>query len=91
MSWLRRDGILISSGDERNTPYQRLINQGIFELKAAEDEDSTQNRVTVKVTPKGIEYLYKKYRYSNMPKTINLDNYRNDNNMYEDEMLEQAL
>lgn len=91
MSWLRRDGVLISSGDERNTPYQRLINQGIFELKVAEDEDSTQNRVTVKVTPKGIEYLYKKYRYSNMPKTINLDNHRNNDSIYEDGMVEQAL
>lgn len=91
LSWLRRDGILINSGDERNTPYQRYVNQNVFELKAIEDDDSKQNRVTVKVTPKGIEYLYKKYRYSNMPKTINLDNYRNNDNMYEDETLEKAL
>lgn len=89
--WLRRDGILIKSGDERNLPYQRYVNQNIFELKAIEDEDSKQNRITVKVTPKGIEYLYKKYRYSNMPKTINLDNYRNGDSLYEEEILEQAL
>lgn len=91
LSWLRRDGILISSGDERNMPYQRYINQNIFELKAIEDEDSKQNRVTIKVTPKGIEYLYKKYRYSNMPKTINLENYRINNDEEEYDILEQAL
>lgn len=91
LSWLRRDGILIGSGEERNLPYQKYINQGVFKVKTVEDEDCKKNRITVKVTPKGIEYLYKKYRYSNMSKTINLDYYRNNNDLYENDILEQAL
>lgn len=33
---------------------------------------SSSNRVVTRVTPKGIEYLYKKYRYNNMPKRIEI-------------------
>lgn len=71
LAWLRRDGILISNGDERNTPYQRFVNQGYFELKAY-DCNRNSNKTAVRVTPRGIEWLYKKYRYPNMPKKIEI-------------------
>lgn len=73
LAWLRRDGVLISNGEDRNTPYQRYISQGIFEVKPI-DEDNESSRITVKVTPKGVEWLYKKYRYSNMPKKFEVSN-----------------
>lgn len=73
LAWLRRDGVLISNGEDRNTPYQRFISQGLFEVKPI-DEDNESNRITVKVTPKGVEWLYKKYRYSNMPKKFEVSN-----------------
>lgn len=73
LAWLRRDGVLISSGEDRNTPYQRFIGQGLFEVKPI-DEDNESSRITVKVTPKGVEWLYKKYRYSNMPKKFEISN-----------------
>lgn len=75
LSWLRRDGILINSGDERNTPYQRFINQGYFELKALNGDPIVEQgtKVITRVTPKGIEFLYKTYRYSSMPKKLNMN------------------
>lgn len=72
LAWMRRDSILINKGEERNTPYQRYINQGLFEVKTIDGEDyvTANSRICTRVTAKGIEYLYKKYRYSNMPKSI---------------------
>lgn len=75
LAWLRRDGILISSGEERNTPYQRFINQGLFELKTIRGDDVIPTvgiKCVTRITPKGIDYLYKKYRYSDMPKKVKI-------------------
>ena len=73
LAWLRRDGILISEGEERNIPYQRYFKQGLFRLQPVDGEEIKNNRLSVRITPKGIEWLYKKYRYSNMPKKIDID------------------
>lgn len=77
LAWLRRDGILISTkGEERNTPYQKYVNNGWFELIV--DSIDRKGKPVVRITPKGIEGLYKKYRYSNMPKNIEIANIEED-------------
>lgn len=86
LAWLRRDGILSKKGEDRNIPYQRYIDQGYFVLQAV-DEEGTGKRMTVKVTPRGIDWLYKKYRYSNMPKKLevsNIEEYKDDDNLNEE-------
>lgn len=83
LAWLRRDGVLMSSGEERNTPYQRFISQGLFEVKPINDEESL-NRMTVRVTPKGIEWLYRKYKYSNMPNKIEISDIEDNDEDYLD-------
>lgn len=56
MKHLRNDGILTS----KNIPYQKYLDRGYFEVK-----ESTQNDFNVSVTyvtPKGIQFLEKKYK-----------------------------
>lgn len=92
LAWLRRDGILISSnGEDRNTPYQKYVNRGWFDLVVNLADGKPKGSPTVRVTPKGIEGLYKKYRYSNMPKTIDIDNIKNNVTLNDEEHLDIAL
>lgn len=77
LAWMRRDGILMTSGEERNMPYQSYVNRGWFEINAIDNED-TSRRIAVRVTPKGVEGIYKKYRYDNMPKKIIIENCEDD-------------
>lgn len=62
--WLRNNGYLIKSGNSRNMPMQRYVEQGLFEVK----ESSVQNpdgsvRITrtTKVTGKGQVYFVNKF------------------------------
>ena len=62
--WLRENGYLIKSGNSKNMPMQRYVEQGLFEVK----ESSVQNpdgsvRITrtTKVTGKGQVYFVQKF------------------------------
>lgn len=68
LAWLRRDNILMSCGADRNTPQQKYIERGYFKVNAYNNFPSTARRITPLVTTKGIEWLYKRYKYSKMPK-----------------------
>lgn len=66
-AWLRENGYLIKSGNSKNMPMQRYVEQGLFEIK----ESSVQNpdgsvRITktTKVTGKGQVYFVNKFLMS---------------------------
>jgi len=59
---LRDEKVLIQSGDEKNNPQQRYVNAGYFALQAVTWRDVCGEEhfsSTTKVTPKGIEWLWK--------------------------------
>lgn len=63
-AWLRENGYLIKTGNSKNMPMQRYVEQGLFEIK----ESSVQNpdgsvRITktTKVTGKGQVYFVNKF------------------------------
>lgn len=67
--WLRDNGYLIKSGQSKNMPMQRFVEQGLFEIK----ESSVQNpdgsvRITktTKVTGKGQIYFVNKFVGANV-------------------------
>lgn len=72
LAWLRRDDILMKQGKERNVPYQKYFNRDWFQMVAQNGEELSGKR-SVRVTPRGIEGIYKMYRHSNMPRTIELE------------------
>ena len=62
--YLREKGFLIQSGSRKNTPTQRSIEMGLFEVKeylVHNPDGSTRTRFTTKVTGKGQLYFVKKF------------------------------
>lgn len=58
---LRNDKILIAIGNSRNTPYQRFIDAGYFELTERTWPNGEGITFVTRVTPKGQQYLTSKY------------------------------
>lgn len=62
--WLRKKGYLIKSGNDKNMPTQRSMEQGLFEVKEGSYVDGDGvNRITrtTKVTGKGQRYFVNKF------------------------------
>ena len=62
--WLRSNGYLIKSGDSKNMPTQRYIEQGLFEIKESNIQNpdgSIRITKTTKVTGKGQIYFVNKF------------------------------
>lgn len=62
--WLRDNGYLIKSGNDKNMPTQRSMEMGLFEIKEGSYIDSNDvNRITrtTKVTGKGQIYFINKF------------------------------
>lgn len=62
--WLRKKGYLIKSGNDKNMPTQRSMEQGLFEVKEGSYVDADgANRITrtTKVTGKGQLYFVNKF------------------------------
>ena len=62
--WLRENGYLIKSGNSRNIPNQRYIEQGLFEIKESNvlnPDGSVRITRTTKVTGKGQVYFVNKF------------------------------
>ena len=62
--WLRKEGYLIKSGNDKNMPTQRSMEQGLFEVKEGSYVDGDGvNRITrtTKVTGKGQLYFVNKF------------------------------
>lgn len=62
--WLRENGYLIKSGNSRNIPTQRYIEQGLFEIKESNVlnlDGSVRITRTTKVTGKGQVYFVNKF------------------------------
>lgn len=62
--WLRNNGYLIKSGDSKNMPTQRYIEQGLFEIKESNvmnPDGSIRITKTTKVTGKGQIYFVNKF------------------------------
>lgn len=73
MAWLRRDNILIASKKEKNMPYQQYINSNYFKVIPVKVEQLEEPIPTVRVTAKGLDWLYKKYKHIDMPEKLSLD------------------
>ena len=68
--YLREKGFLIQSGSRKNTPTQRSMEMGLFEVKeylVHNPDGSTRTRFTTKVTGKGQLYFIKKFLSTNTP------------------------
>lgn len=68
--YLREKGFLIQSGSRKNTPTQRSMEMGLFEVKeylVHNPDGSTRTRFTTKVTGKGQLYFVKKFLSANTP------------------------
>ena len=62
--WLRNNGYLIKSGDSKNMPTQRYVEQGLFEIKESNVQNpdgSIRITKTTKVTGKGQIYFVNKF------------------------------
>ena len=62
--WLRTNGYLIKSGDSKNMPTQRYVEQGLFEIKESNIQNpdgSIRITKTTKVTGKGQIYFVNKF------------------------------
>lgn len=62
--WLRDNGYLIKSGNSRNMPMQRYVEQGLFEVKEStfqNPDGSVRITKTTKVTGKGQVYFVNKF------------------------------
>lgn len=64
--WLRENGYLMSSNSSKNQPYQKWINEGIFEVTQGLRQNSTFQTIdiTTLITGKGQEYLFNKIKSS---------------------------
>jgi len=63
-SLLRDKGYLMNFGSNKNTPYQRYKDQGLFELKEGfwiNPKGEAQTYYTTMITGKGQQYLYSKF------------------------------
>lgn len=68
--YLREKGFLIQSGSRKNTPTQRSMEMGLFEVKeylVHNPDGSTRTRFTTKVTGKGQLYFVKNFLSANTP------------------------
>ena len=68
LAWLRRDGVLINKGKQKNLPYQVYMNKGYFKLKHKVTnndidsvKDSSYKYVDAYVTPQGLEWIKSTY------------------------------
>lgn len=62
--WMRDRGYLIKSGNSRNMPLQRFVEQGLFEIKESNVQNpdgSVRITRTTKVTGKGQVYFVNKF------------------------------
>lgn len=62
--WLRDNGYLIKSGNSKNMPMQRYVEQGLFEIKESNvinPDGSVRITKTTKVTGKGQVYFVQKF------------------------------
>lgn len=62
--WMRDKGYLIKSGNSRNMPLQRFVEQGLFEIKESNVQNpdgSVRITRTTKVTGKGQVYFVNKF------------------------------
>lgn len=62
--WLRNNGYLIKSGQSKNMPMQRYVEQGLFEVKEStvqNPDGSVRITKTTKVTGKGQVYFVNKF------------------------------
>lgn len=62
--WLRENGYLIKSGNSKNSPTQRAMELGLFELKERtilNPDGSVRITKTTKVTGKGQQYFVNKF------------------------------
>lgn len=62
--WLRENNFLIKSGNSRNMPKQRYVEQGLFEVKESNIQNpdgSVRITKTTKVTGKGQVYFVNKF------------------------------
>ena len=60
--FLRRRGVLIATGSERNRPYQQHVDNGRFLVRAGSyttPDGELRATSTTRVTPKGLEYIRK--------------------------------
>ena len=64
--WLRENGYLMSSNSNKNQPYQKWINEGIFEVTQGLRQNSTFQTIdiTTLITGKGQEHLFNKIKSS---------------------------
>lgn len=63
-TWMRDNGYLMRQGASRNTPKQRYVEQGLFEIKEssiANPDGSVRLIKTTKVTAKGQQYFIQKF------------------------------
>lgn len=67
--WLRKNHYLGSVGEYYNIPYQKYVEQGLFELKKSSHSENGVMRTTVtpKVTGKGQRYFINLFLKGNMP------------------------
>lgn len=58
-AFMRANKIIISSGKKKNTPYQRYIDRGYFEVIEKLVKVGEKEKITLQtlITPKGQEYL----------------------------------
>lgn len=68
LAWLRRDGVLINKGKQKNLPYQVYMNKGYFKLKHKVTnndidsvKDSSYKYVDAYITPQGLEWIKSTY------------------------------
>ena len=62
--WLRNNGYLIKSGQSKNMPIQRYVEQGLFEVKEStmqNPDGSVRITKTTKITGKGQVYFVNKF------------------------------
>ena len=66
--WMRQNNFLIKSGSSRNTPMQRYVEQGLFEIKESNVQNpdgSVRITKTTKVTGKGQIYFVNQFLKGN--------------------------
>lgn len=62
--WMRENGYLARSGERRNLPNQKYVDQGLFEIKERtinNPNGSIRTTFTTKVTGKGQQYFINKF------------------------------
>lgn len=71
--WLRANGYLLTKGEYRNTPSQKAMEQGLFELKKGTrsgNDGVMRTTLTTKVTQKGCQYFINKLLGGNTQQSL---------------------